>query len=86
MEGRMDDQRSPFTMVGRQDRPDLDTIADGFDPARLTQARFAAGLSKAKLAQRVGVTPAAIGQYEARVVSPRREVLPVLARELEVSG
>jgi transcriptional regulator with XRE-family HTH domain len=65
-------------------RPDLDAVADAFDPAPLTQARFAAGLSKVKLADLVGVMPAAIGQYEAQVVSPRRELLPVLARELDV--
>lgn len=80
----MGDQSTLFSVVGTPDRPDLDAIADAFDSARLTQARFAAGLSKARLAERVGVTPAAIGQYESRVVTPRRELLPVLARELQV--
>ncbi|CEP26447.1 Putative uncharacterized protein [Propionibacterium freudenreichii subsp. freudenreichii] len=80
----MDDRDTLFSLLGTADRPDLDAVADAFDPARLTQARFAAGLSKAKLAEMVGVTPAAIGQYEARVVTPRRDVLPVLARELDV--
>lgn len=41
-------------------------------------------MSKAKLAEQVGVTPAAIGQYESRVVTPRRDLLPVLARALSV--
>lgn len=80
----MDDGETLFSLVGPSERPDLDAVADSFDPARLTQARFAAGLSKAKLAERVGVTPAAIGQYESRVVTPRRDLLPVLASELQV--
>lgn len=80
----MDDRDTLFSLLGATDRPDLDAVADAFDPARLTQARFAAGLSKAKLAELVGVTPAAIGQYESRVVTPRRDLLPVLARELDV--
>lgn len=80
----MDDSDTLFSLLGTADRPDLDAVADAFDPARLTQARFAAGLSKAKLAELVGVTPAAIGQYESRVVTPRRDLLPVLARELDV--
>lgn len=80
----MNDRETLFSLVGPSDRLNLDAVADGFDPARLTQARFAAGLSKAKLAERVGVTPAAIGQYESRVVTPRRDLLPVLARELRV--
>jgi transcriptional regulator with XRE-family HTH domain len=80
----MDDRDTLFSLLGTADRPDLDAVADAFDPARLTQARFAAGLSKAKLAELVSVTPAAIGQYESRVVTPRRDVLPVLARALDV--
>lgn len=80
----MDDRDTLFSLLGVTDRPGLDAVVDAFDPARLTQARFAAGLSKARLAELVGVTPAAIGQYESRVVTPRRDVLPVLARELDV--
>ncbi|UTT63586.1 helix-turn-helix domain-containing protein [Microcella humidisoli] len=80
----MDDRDTLFSLLGSAELPSLDAVADAFDPARLTQARFAAGLSKAKLAELVGITPAAIGQYESRVVTPRRDVLPVLARELDV--
>ncbi|RXZ48652.1 ImmA/IrrE family metallo-endopeptidase [Agromyces fucosus] len=80
----MVDRDTPLSLFESSTRPSLDAVSGAFDPARLTQARFAAGLSKAKLADLVGVTPAAIGQYEAQVVSPRREVLPVLARELGV--
>lgn len=73
------------TPLGLFASADFDTAADvEFDPARLTQARFAAGLSKAKLADLVGVTPAAIGQYESRLMKPRTEVLQSLSRVLEV--
>ena len=80
----MDDRGALFSLVKPSDRPDLGTVAGSFDPARLTQARFAAGLSKAKLANLVGVTPAAIGQYESQSSTPRRDLLPLLARELHV--
>ncbi|HKP05956.1 MAG TPA: XRE family transcriptional regulator [Microbacterium sp.] len=80
----MDDRDALFSLVEPATRPDLGAVLDGFDPSRLTQARFAAGLSKAKLAERVGVTPAAIGQYESRASTPRRDLLPVLAHELKV--
>lgn len=55
-----------------------------FEPARLTQARVRAGVSKADLAAVVGISPAAIGQYEAGVNSPRPDVLDKLARTLNV--
>ncbi|SEB90595.1 Zn-dependent peptidase ImmA, M78 family [Rhodococcus pyridinivorans] len=55
-----------------------------FEPARLTQARVRFGISKSDLATEVGVSPAAIGQYEAGVNSPRPEVLDRLAQALKV--
>ncbi|GAA4885551.1 helix-turn-helix domain-containing protein [Serinicoccus chungangensis] len=55
-----------------------------FEPARLTQVRARRGISKADLATFVGVSAAAIGQYEAGVNSPRPEVLDRLAEALKV--
>ncbi len=55
-----------------------------FEPARLTQARVRAGVSKTDLALQVGVSAAAIGQYEAGVNSPRTDVLERLAKVLDV--
>ena len=55
-----------------------------FEPARLTQARARLGVTKTDLASKVGVSAAAIGQYEAGVNSPRPEVLARLASALEV--
>ena len=64
---------------------DLPAPAGGrFEPARLTQARVRVGISKTDLAGEVGVSAAAIGQYEAGVNSPRPEVLDRLASALKV--
>ncbi|MGH3938031.1 MAG: helix-turn-helix domain-containing protein [Pseudonocardiaceae bacterium] len=54
------------------------------DSARLTQARHALGLTKRELADRLHVSPAAIGQYEAGTIKPRLEQLARLAQELRV--
>ncbi|MCP2169426.1 ImmA/IrrE family metallo-endopeptidase [Goodfellowiella coeruleoviolacea] len=59
-------------------------VASAFDPARLTQARHLAGMTKKDIAEGLGVTPAAVGQYEAGVTRPRPEVLPRLAELLDV--
>jgi Zn-dependent peptidase ImmA (M78 family)/DNA-binding XRE family transcriptional regulator len=64
---------------------DLPRGASGrFEPARLTQARARLGVTKTDLAGEVGVSAAAIGQYEAGVNSPRPEVLDRLATALQV--
>jgi Zn-dependent peptidase ImmA (M78 family)/transcriptional regulator with XRE-family HTH domain len=55
-----------------------------FEPARLTQARVRRSVTKADLATEVGVSAAAIGQYEAGVNAPRPEVLDRLAAALDV--
>jgi Zn-dependent peptidase ImmA (M78 family)/transcriptional regulator with XRE-family HTH domain len=64
--------------------PTPGAVAKVFDPARLTQARHLAGKTKKAVAEAVGVTPAAVGQYEAGVTRPRPELLPKLADELDV--
>ncbi|WP_063039576.1 XRE family transcriptional regulator [Nocardia grenadensis] len=55
-----------------------------FEPARLTQARVFRSITKSDLAGQVGVSAAAIGQYEAGVNAPRPDVLELLAKVLEV--
>lgn len=62
----------------------LQTVSDAFDRDRLRQARTLAQLKKTELAQRVGVSAAAIGQYESGVSKPRPEHLPALADVLGV--
>ncbi|WP_395244627.1 XRE family transcriptional regulator [Agromyces sp. MMS24-K17] len=72
----------------RKDPPSLFDLpvpaGSRFEPARLTHARVRLGVSKTDLAAKVNVSPAAIGQYEAGVNSPRAEVLDRLAKALEV--
>lgn len=55
-----------------------------FEPARLTQARVRHSMSKTRLAAEVGISAAAIGQYEAGVNSPRADTLDRLAKVLDV--
>lgn len=72
----------------REDPPGLFELpaptGSRFEPARLIQARVRIGISKADLAAEVSVSPAAIGQYEAGVSSPRPEVVARLAKALQV--
>lgn len=59
-------------------------VAAMFDPARLTQARVLAELTKQELAGKLKVSPAAVGQYEAGVTPPRADLLPALSKWLNV--
>ncbi|MFE0377890.1 helix-turn-helix domain-containing protein [Streptomyces inhibens] len=59
-------------------------IADAFDPTRLTQARRLAEMTKKDVAISLGVTPAAVGQYETGVSKPRPDLIPRLAETLGV--
>jgi Zn-dependent peptidase ImmA (M78 family)/transcriptional regulator with XRE-family HTH domain len=67
-----------------QSHPSPQAVADAFDPSRLTQARHLAGLTKKDLAERIGVTPAAVGQYETGMTRPRPALVPELAEALAV--
>jgi Zn-dependent peptidase ImmA (M78 family)/transcriptional regulator with XRE-family HTH domain len=55
-----------------------------FDPARLTQARLRAGLTKRAVADHLGVSAAAVGQYEAGIAKPRPDLLPKLGELFDV--
>ncbi|HEX7949783.1 MAG TPA: XRE family transcriptional regulator [Candidatus Limnocylindrales bacterium] len=63
---------------------DLESARLLFDGQRLAQAREYQGLLKGELAVRVGVTPAAIGQFEAGVARPSAATLGRLAMALQV--
>lgn len=82
--------RRPPGRSGKFGQPSLFTtsateaVADAFDPARLTQARVLADMTKQALARKLGVSPAAVGQYEAGVIAPRPELIADLARLLTV--
>jgi Zn-dependent peptidase ImmA (M78 family)/transcriptional regulator with XRE-family HTH domain len=70
-----------LTLFSTEELMSTQAVRDYFDPARLTQARRLAGITKQALGDAVGVSGAAIGQYEAGV-APRPEVLGLLAKEL----
>jgi Zn-dependent peptidase ImmA (M78 family)/transcriptional regulator with XRE-family HTH domain len=57
-------------------------VASVFDPARLRIARHAAMITKKDLAQRIGVTPAAVSQYENGTTTPSAKVVASLALAL----
>lgn len=65
-------------------RPTASDVHQAFDPARLTQARHLAGMTKRHVAEAVGVTPAAIGQFEAGIARPRPDLVALLAVCLSV--
>jgi Zn-dependent peptidase ImmA (M78 family)/transcriptional regulator with XRE-family HTH domain len=91
-----DDKHEPqylFSATGRTPRngrrrsagqPTSAVVHNAFDPTRLTQARNLAGRTKKWLAEELGVTPAAVSQYEMGTNRPRPEVLPRLAQVLGV--
>lgn len=55
-----------------------------FDPYRLTLARWAAGKTKAELAESLGLSPASISQYEAGNTIPKPIVVAKMAMALGV--
>lgn len=63
----------------------LTAVATAFDPGRLRQARHLAELTKRAIAERIGVSPAAVGQWESGVTSPRPDHIERLAELLDVS-
>ncbi|MFG3180003.1 helix-turn-helix domain-containing protein [[Kitasatospora] papulosa] len=71
---------------GRADRgqPSPAAVHEVFDPARLAQARSLVGMTKRRLADELGVTPAAVSQYEMGTNRPRPDLLPRLAEILDV--
>ncbi|SCL21230.1 Zn-dependent peptidase ImmA, M78 family [Micromonospora nigra] len=59
-------------------------INHAFDGSRLTQARQLAGWTKSRLAEEIGVTSAAVGQYELGVSRPRPELISRMGEKLGV--
>lgn len=55
-----------------------------FEQTRLRTARELAGLSQAQLARKVGLTPAAISQFESAAARPTAETIELLSQSLEV--
>lgn len=63
---------------------DAATVARTFDPERLQQARQLALRTKQDVAEAVGVSAAAIGQFESGITPPRADTLEKLAGYLKV--
>lgn len=62
-----------------------DQLSGGaFDSARLTQARRLAGVTKKFVANELGVSPVAVGQWESGTVNPRPDNVEALASVLDV--
>ena len=72
------------TLFDGGDTDSATTVADVFDGARLTQVRQLRGLTKRAISDLIGVSPAAIGQYEAGTISPRPDHIVSLAENLNV--
>lgn len=91
-EGRL--EMGPSAASGDETRPELRLFAEPgqshrevariFDSARLAQARVLAGLTRGDLAAKLGISGAALGQYETGAMKPRQGLLPELSRILEV--
>jgi Zn-dependent peptidase ImmA (M78 family)/transcriptional regulator with XRE-family HTH domain len=62
----------------------LVSVAAAFDPSRLTQARRLTGMTKKAVAERLGVSAVAVGQWEAGTHPPRPDHVGRLAQVLEV--
>lgn len=67
-----------------RERQLLEAIASAFDPGRLTQARQLSELTKRALSVAVGVSAAAVGQWESGAVTPRPDHVRRLAEVLDV--
>lgn len=59
-------------------------VARAFDPSRLEQARRFRAMTKADVHRLVGVSAAAVGQYERGEIVPRAETITALAGALDV--
>lgn len=73
-----------LTPLGGNLDPPVKAVAALFDPARLTQARHVALLTKRSVAEALGVSAVAVGQWEAGTTSPRPDHVARLADTLGV--
>ncbi len=72
------------TSLSPEDGPALSAVAAAFDPARLTQARRLAGLTKSAIARELNVSAVAVGQWESGTHPPRPDHVGRLAELLDV--
>jgi Zn-dependent peptidase ImmA (M78 family)/transcriptional regulator with XRE-family HTH domain len=72
------------TSAAPKDESTLTAVAAAFDPARLTQARWLAGLTKTAVARELKVSAVAVGQWESGAHPPRPDHIGRLADLLQV--
>jgi Zn-dependent peptidase ImmA (M78 family)/transcriptional regulator with XRE-family HTH domain len=72
------------TAAEQRHDPTLTAVVMAFDPARLTQARRLAELSKTGLARLLDVSAVAVGQWEAGTHPPRPDHVGLLSEHLKV--
>jgi Zn-dependent peptidase ImmA (M78 family)/transcriptional regulator with XRE-family HTH domain len=72
------------TAGGRDSGRLLAAVAGAFDPSRLTQARRLAEKTKRAVSEEVGVSPAAVGQWESGAAAPRPDHIARLGVLLDV--
>lgn len=76
--------RAPWLRVIDPDTKAPTPVPLDFDPERLTQARWLAGETRSKLAHKIGVSPVAVAQWEARTAAPRPDHIEALSKALAV--
>lgn len=76
--------RAPWLRLIDPDAKAPTPIPLEFNPERLTQARWLAGETRRALADKMGVDPVAIAQWEVRAVVPRPDHIRALSKILEV--
>lgn len=83
---RGNDSRGPSLLapLGTAVDPPVTAVAALFDPARLAQARHVALLTKRSVAEALGVSAVAVGQWEAGTTAPRPDHVGRLADVLDV--
>lgn len=79
----MNDSQFSLELFGMESES-LTSIAKIFEPMRLRQARILAGHKKSELARSIGVSAAAVGQYEAGIHKPQPGHILSLAKSLGV--
>lgn len=79
----MSERQTHLELFGRKTDV-LQEVVDVFEPARLRQARVLAGKNKSEVARTIGVSAAAVGQYESGIHKPVREHVLALAKTLQV--
>ena len=67
-------------------RPEINPARKEHMAKLIRQKRIAAGMEQGELAAKIGVTPAAVGNWERCLSRPDLDTLPILCEELGISA